>query len=78
MWQSMFVLQTCAVHLNFIQGHIPVLVLDSENQVFHAALSLSAAVVIIFWTKFLYHNTNSNFKIGQARPLSSVDWRNKL
>lgn len=78
MWQSTFVLQTCAVHLNFIQGRIPVPALDSENQVFRAALSLSAAAVIIFRTKFLYYNTNSNFKIGQACPLSSVDWRNEL
>lgn len=51
MWQSTFVLQTFAAHLNYTQGRVPVPELNSEDQVLRTALALSAAAVI-------YHGLN--------------------
>ncbi|KAG2090576.1 hypothetical protein BD769DRAFT_1395791 [Suillus cothurnatus] len=45
MWQSMFVLQTFAAHLNYTQGRVPVLSLQSEEQSCRTALALSGAAV---------------------------------
>ncbi|KAG1906585.1 uncharacterized protein F5891DRAFT_1181999 [Suillus fuscotomentosus] len=45
MWQSTFVLQTFAAHLNYTQGCVPVSELNSEELVLRTALSLSAAAI---------------------------------
>jgi hypothetical protein len=45
MWQSTFVLQTFAAHLNYTQGRVPVPDLNSEESVLRTALALAAAAV---------------------------------
>lgn len=75
MWQSTFVLQTCAAHLNYIQGRVPVPALNSEDQLFRTALSLSAVAVIVCRILFIYC---TDLKSGQAHSSSPVDWRNDL
>ncbi|KAG2741643.1 hypothetical protein P692DRAFT_20686872, partial [Suillus brevipes Sb2] len=45
MWQSTFVLQTFAAHLNYTQGRVPVSDLNSEESVLRTALALAAAAV---------------------------------
>ncbi|KAG1889686.1 uncharacterized protein F5891DRAFT_987275 [Suillus fuscotomentosus] len=45
MWQSTFVLQTFAAHLNYTQGRVEVPALNSENDIMRASLALSAGAV---------------------------------
>ncbi|KAG2156783.1 uncharacterized protein EDB93DRAFT_1101215 [Suillus bovinus] len=45
MWQSTFVLQTFAAHLNYTRGQVEVPALDSENDIMRASLALSAGAV---------------------------------
>ncbi|KAG1852515.1 hypothetical protein F4604DRAFT_1933663 [Suillus subluteus] len=45
MWQSMFVLQTFAAHLNYTQGRVSIPSLMSEEQSCRTALALSGAAV---------------------------------
>ncbi|KAG2125894.1 hypothetical protein BD769DRAFT_1668717 [Suillus cothurnatus] len=45
MWQSTFVLQTFAAHLNYTQGWVEVPALNSENNIMWASLALLAGAV---------------------------------
>jgi hypothetical protein len=45
MWQSTFILQTFVAYLNYTQGCVPVLELNSKESVLQMVLSLAAAVV---------------------------------
>ncbi|KAG2105105.1 uncharacterized protein F5147DRAFT_775425 [Suillus discolor] len=45
MWQSTFVLQTFAAHLNYTQGRVEVPALNSENDIMRASLALAAGAV---------------------------------
>jgi len=75
MWQSMFVLQTFAAHLNYTQGRVPVLSLQSEEQSCRTALALSGAAVIIRRTVFNHH---TYFYPGQAHSSSSINQTDEL
>jgi hypothetical protein len=47
MWQSTFVLQTFAAHLNYTQGWVEVPALNSENDIMRASLALLAGALTI-------------------------------
>ncbi|KAG1814298.1 uncharacterized protein BJ212DRAFT_1482032 [Suillus subaureus] len=45
MWQSMFMLQTFAAHLNYTQGWMEIPAINSEDEIMRASLALLAGVV---------------------------------
>lgn len=73
MWQSTFILQTFAVHLNYTQGHVPVPELNSEEPVLRTALSLAAAavkhaLVLLANKEMTFEIKTTTFK-GKKKPL---------
>ncbi|KAG2031365.1 hypothetical protein BDR03DRAFT_1016192 [Suillus americanus] len=84
-WQSTFVLQTFAAHLNYTQGHVPVLELNSEESVLQTALSLAAAAVKcalnLLATREMTFKIKSTTSKGKKKPLrkgkapaAEVEW----
>ncbi|KAG1827510.1 uncharacterized protein BJ212DRAFT_1474658 [Suillus subaureus] len=61
MWQSMFVLQTFAVHLNYTQGCVSIPSLMSEEQSCQTALALSG--VVVKHTLHLLSNKQMSFEV---------------
>ncbi|KAG1888050.1 hypothetical protein F4604DRAFT_1915951 [Suillus subluteus] len=72
MWQSTFVLQTFAAHLNYTQGCVPVPELNSEEPVLRTALSLSAAAVkralILLANKEMTFKIKTTTSKGKKKP----------
>ncbi|KAG1883580.1 hypothetical protein F4604DRAFT_1677347 [Suillus subluteus] len=72
MWQSTFVLQTFAAHLNYTQGRVPVPELNSEEPVLRTALSLSAAAVkralILLVNKEMTFEIKTTTSKGKKKP----------
>ncbi|KAG2153702.1 uncharacterized protein EDB93DRAFT_1248603 [Suillus bovinus] len=72
MWQSMFVLQTFAAHLNYTQGCVPVPELNSKEPVLRSALSLAAAAVKralhLLASKEMTFETKNTTSKGMKKP----------
>ncbi|KAG2034045.1 hypothetical protein BDR03DRAFT_870870, partial [Suillus americanus] len=54
MWQSTFMLQTFAAHLNYTQGRVEVPVLNSDDEIMRASLALSVGAVTILLLCFAF------------------------
>ncbi|KAG2158763.1 uncharacterized protein EDB93DRAFT_1100386 [Suillus bovinus] len=78
MWQSTFVLQTFAAHLNYTQGRVPVPELNSEEPVLQTALSLSAAAqvkhaLVLLANKEMTFEIKTTTSKGKKKP----SWKGK-
>ncbi|KAG1819387.1 hypothetical protein DFJ58DRAFT_739437 [Suillus subalutaceus] len=72
MWQSTFILQTFAAHLNYTQGRVPVPELNSKEPVLQTALSLSAAAVkhalVLLANKEMTFEIKTTTSKGKKKP----------
>ncbi|KAG0700977.1 hypothetical protein DFH29DRAFT_929594 [Suillus ampliporus] len=74
MWQSMFVLQTFAAHLNYTQGRVSVSSLQSEEQSCRTALALSGAAMSFEVKSTVTKGKNKPSRKGKAPATGGEQW----